>query len=58
MKEYTLVTVGVRISQFTSPVTMTCRFVTWRVVQTVTTAVVDTVISIGTIVTLCNNLYQ
>lgn len=44
-------TVFACISWITPPVTMTSLFVTWNVVQTMTTTVVDTVIAIGIIVT-------
>lgn len=53
-KQFTLATVIISISRVTPPVTVTSLFVTWRVVQTLTTTVVDTVIAIGTANTLCN----
>lgn len=55
--KYTCATGRVCVSRFTSPVTLTSRFVTWRVVQTVTTTVVVTIITIGPFITLCNILY-
>lgn len=53
----TFVTAAISISWFTSHVTVPCLFVTQSVIETVTTAVVDTVISIGPVNTLCNRLY-
>lgn len=47
--EHTPATVAVGISRVTPIVTVTRLFVTWRVVHTVTTAVVDTGITIGTV---------
>ena len=44
----------VSISWFTSPLTLPSLFVTRRVIQTVTAAVVNTVIAIGSILTYCN----
>lgn len=52
---FTFAAVIAGISQVTSLVTLPSLFVTWIVVQTVTTTFVDTVISIGTVNTLCNN---
>ena len=42
-------------SRFTSTVTLTSSFVTRRVIQTVTTAVVDTVFTICSNLTFCSN---
>lgn len=53
----TFVAATISISWFTSPVTVPSLFVTWRVIKTVTTAVVGTVISIGPFNTLCNRSY-
>lgn len=46
-------TFTVSISRFTSSVTMSSLFVTWRVIQTVTITGVNTVISIGPVFTFC-----
>lgn len=51
----TFFTVIISISLYTSPLTVSRLFVTWSVVQTVATTVVDTVVSIGPVITLCNN---
>ena len=45
----------VGISRFTSRVTVPILFITWRVIPTVTTTVVDTVITICSILTFCSN---
>lgn len=50
----TFTTENVVISRFTSFVTVTSLFITWRVIQTVTTTVVDTTITIGPDFTLYN----
>lgn len=55
--EYTLAAVIVCISRVTSFFTVSSLFVTQRVVQTVNTTVVDTLISIGPGITLCNISY-
>lgn len=56
--EYTLAAEIVCISRVTSFITMTSLFVTCRVVLTVTTTVVDTVISKAANITLCNRLHS
>lgn len=52
--QYTFATIRVGISRVTSSITMTSLFVTWKVVQTMTTTVVHTVISIGPVITFYN----
>lgn len=56
--EYTFGALRVCISRTTSLVTLPSLFVTWKVVQTVTTTVVDTVVPIGPVITICNILYK
>lgn len=51
---FTFATVIITISRVTSHVTVTSPFVTWRVIQAVTTTGFDTVISICTIITTYN----
>lgn len=51
--ERTFVAVPFCISRIASLVTISSLFVTWRIIQTVPTAVVDTSISIGPIITFC-----
>lgn len=53
----TFSTVTISISLFTSFVTVTSLFVTWRVFQTMTATVVDTAITIGTVNARFNSLY-
>lgn len=53
----TLATVVVGISRVTSPVTVTSLFVTRKVVQTVTTTVVDIIVFIGSVFTFCDNRF-
>lgn len=52
---FTFATEYICVSSFTSFVTKSRTFVTRRAVYTVTTAVIDTVITIGPVITLCNN---
>lgn len=54
---HTSTAVIISISWVTSPVTVSRLFVTCIVIQTVTATVVDTIISIGTVVALYNPLY-
>lgn len=51
------VTATVSISRIASPVTVSSLLVTCKVIQTVTTTAVDTVITIGTIFTLYSRLW-
>lgn len=55
--DYTLAAVIVCISRVASPVTCTSLLATWGVVQTMTTTVVNTVVTIGSAITICNELY-
>lgn len=48
----TFVALAAGVSMVTSSVTMARLFVTWKVVQTMTTAVVKAVVTIGFVVTL------
>lgn len=50
--KHTSAAVTISISRVTSSVANTSLFVTWSVVQTVTTTVVNTVVSIGPVITL------
>lgn len=52
---FTFVTVDINISRVTAPVTVSSLFVTWKVIQTVTTTVADTVISKGPVITTYNS---
>lgn len=56
-KQFTFATVIVSISWVTSPVTVTSLFVTRKVVQTVTTTVVDIIVFIGSVFTFCDNRF-
>lgn len=53
-QQSTSATVAVDISRVTSPITVTTLFVTVRTIHTVTTTVVDTIISIRPIITNYN----
>lgn len=55
--EHTVTASSVCISRVTSPVTMTSLFITWKVIQTVSTAVADTLITISSVRTLCNKTF-
>lgn len=55
--KFTFATVFISISRGTSTVTVTSLLVTVRVMKTVTTTVLDTVKTISTNFTLCNNSY-
>ena len=52
---FTFVAQCVGMSRFTSHVTVSSLFVTRRIIQTVTATVVDTVVTIGSILTFYNN---
>lgn len=57
LKSLAFTTVDIGISRSTSPFTVTTFLITWRVVQTVTSAVTATVITIGTVITLYKTKY-
>lgn len=57
VKLHTFAAVIVFISRVTSTVTMSSLIVPWRVVQTVSTTAVDTVIYICPVITLCNRYW-
>lgn len=49
---FTFAAVVISVTRFAPFVTVASLFVTWSIIQTVTTAIADTVITIGPVITL------